>query len=191
MTPSASPSEPIITPPTPPQPRKRPSKSVSPRGFEALQAMGRRHSFPPLLFRGGRRGGGSFLSRLPRIWVFRFDKPVQGKLFYRHAGTRGEVVTEHFGISGVYDGEIGHINDNYRHFHNIVDRCADFFKQSEDILEALFCLSLYATPSKLPRGRIDPQLAREINGVFGSGCLGIRANGCRGFGCTDDFVPLG
>ena len=68
---------------------------------------------------------------------------------------------------------------------------ADFFKQSEDILEALFCLSLYATPGKLPRGRIDPQLAREINGVFGSGCLGIRANGCRGFGCTDDFVPLG
>ena len=51
--------------------------------------------------------------------------------------------------------------------------------------------SLYATPGKLPRGRIDPQLAREINGVFGSGCLGIRANGCRGFGCTDDFVPLG
>ena len=32
MTPSASPSEPIITPPTPPQPRKRPSKSAPPRG---------------------------------------------------------------------------------------------------------------------------------------------------------------
>ena len=25
---------------------------------------------------------------------------------YRHAGTRGEVVMEHFGISGAYDGEI-------------------------------------------------------------------------------------